>query len=62
MILDSAKVINADTKIEDVPIKTVVIGEAYIERAKTRRKGKGPSVAILPQMRGHSGTFGARGG
>src|SRR5580700_4668198 len=36
--LDSAKIINADTKIEDVPIKTVVIGEAYIERAKTRSR------------------------
>jgi hypothetical protein len=33
--LDSAKIINADTKIEDVPVKTVVIGEAYIERSKT---------------------------
>ena len=35
--LDSAKVINADTNIEGVPIKTVVIGEAYIERAKTEK-------------------------
>jgi predicted component of type VI protein secretion system len=35
--LDSAKIINADTKIEDVPIKTVVIGEAYIERAKSAK-------------------------
>jgi hypothetical protein len=35
--LDSAKIINADTKIEEVPIKTVVIGEAYIERAKSAK-------------------------
>jgi len=35
--LDSAKVINADTNIEGVPIRTVVIGEAYIERAKTEK-------------------------
>lgn len=35
--LDSAKVINADTNIEGVPIRTVVIGEAYIERPKNRR-------------------------
>ena len=47
--LDSAKIINADTKIQGVPIKTVVIGEAYIEpkdrkiadlRLHNRRKGK----------------------
>jgi hypothetical protein len=35
--LDSARIINADTKIEDVPIKTVVIGEAYMERAKSAK-------------------------
>ena len=35
--LDSARVINADTKIEDVPVKTVVIGEAYIERSKSQK-------------------------
>jgi hypothetical protein len=35
--LDSAKVINTDTNIEGVPIRTVVIGEAYIERAKTEK-------------------------
>lgn len=33
--LDSAKIISADTKIEEVPVKTVVIGEAYIERGKS---------------------------
>jgi hypothetical protein len=30
--LDSAKVINADTAIEGVPVRTVVIGDAYIEQ------------------------------
>lgn len=30
--LDSARVIKADTTIENVPIKTVVIGDAYVER------------------------------
>ena len=35
--LDSAKTINAETRIEDVPVKTVVIGEAYIERAKKEK-------------------------
>ena len=32
--LDSTRVINTDTKIEGVPVKTVVIAEAYIERGK----------------------------
>ena len=35
--LDSAKIIKAETKIEDVPIRTVVIGDAYIERTKTSK-------------------------
>jgi hypothetical protein len=35
--LDSAKIIKADTMIEDVPVKTVVIGDAYIERTKTTK-------------------------
>jgi hypothetical protein len=33
--LDSAKIISADTKIEEVPVKTVVVGEAYVERGKS---------------------------
>jgi hypothetical protein len=32
--LDSATIIKADTKIEDTPVKAVVLGEAYIERKK----------------------------
>ena len=35
--LDSAKVIKADTTIENVPIRTVVIGDAYVERTKTTK-------------------------
>ena len=35
--LDSAKIIKADTAIEDVPIRTVVIGDAYVERTKTTK-------------------------
>jgi hypothetical protein len=35
--LDSAKVMKADTMIENVPIKTVVIGDAYVERTKTTK-------------------------
>src|SRR5271156_5224863 len=35
--LDSAKVIKADTTIENVPIRTVVIGDAYGERTKTSK-------------------------
>jgi hypothetical protein len=35
--LDSAKVIKADTTIENVPVKTVVIGDAYVERTKTTK-------------------------
>jgi hypothetical protein len=35
--LDSAKVMKADTTIENVPIKTVVIGDAYVERTKTTK-------------------------
>jgi len=30
--LDSAKIIQAETKIEEVPIRTVVIAEAYVEK------------------------------
>ncbi|MGA8587557.1 MAG: hypothetical protein WB715_27675 [Roseiarcus sp.] len=35
--LDSAKIIKTDTAIEDVPIRTVVIGDAYFERTKTTK-------------------------
>jgi hypothetical protein len=35
--LDSARIIHTDTKIEDTPIKTVVIGDAYVERTKTTK-------------------------
>jgi hypothetical protein len=35
--LDSARIIKADTTIDNVPIKTVVIGEAYVERTKTTK-------------------------
>lgn len=35
--LDSAKIIKADTSIENVPIKTVVVGDAYVERTKTTK-------------------------
>ena len=31
---DSATIIKADTKIENTPVKAVVLGEAYIERKK----------------------------
>jgi hypothetical protein len=35
--LDSAKIIKADTTIENVPIRTVVVGDAYVERTKTTK-------------------------
>jgi hypothetical protein len=35
--LDSAKIIRAETMIESVPIRTVVIGDAYVERTKTTK-------------------------
>jgi hypothetical protein len=35
--LDSAKIIKTETTIEDVPIRTVVIGDAYVERTKTTK-------------------------
>jgi hypothetical protein len=35
--LDSAKIIKTDTAIEDVPIRTVVIGDAYVERTRTTK-------------------------
>ena len=35
--LDSARIIKADTTIEDVPIRTVVIGEAYVERTRSTK-------------------------
>ena len=35
--LDSAKIIKTETTIEDVPVRTVVIGDAYVERTKTTK-------------------------
>ena len=35
--LDSAKIIRTETTIESVPIRTVVIGDAYVERTKTTK-------------------------
>jgi len=35
--LDSAKIIKTDSKIEDTPVRTVVIGDAYVERTKTTK-------------------------
>jgi hypothetical protein len=35
--LDSAKVIKAEAKIENTPVRTVVIGDAYVERTKTTK-------------------------
>ena len=35
--LDSAKIIKTDTRIESVPIRTVIVGDAYIERTKTTK-------------------------
>ena len=32
--LDSARVINTDAKIEEVPVRTVVIAEAYVEKGR----------------------------
>jgi hypothetical protein len=42
--LDSAKVINADTAIEGVPVRTVVIGDAYVEKG---RKDKPQTLVCL---------------
>lgn len=40
LVLDpeSLAITAADTKVEDVPVKTVILGEAYIERNKTAGK------------------------
>ena len=35
--LASARIIRANTTIENVPIRTVVIGDAYVERTKTTK-------------------------
>jgi hypothetical protein len=35
--LDSAKIIKANTTIENVPIRTIVVGDAYVERTKTTK-------------------------
>jgi hypothetical protein len=35
--LDSARIIKADTAIENVPIRAVVIGEAYVERTRSTK-------------------------
>ena len=58
--LDSAKIIKADTTIENVPIRTVVIGDAYVERTKSTKpqtlvciigdKGKVLLDAVLRQV------------
>ena len=42
--LDSAKVIHADTAIEGVPVRTVVIGDAYVESG---RKDKPQTLVCL---------------
>ncbi|MDB5513030.1 MAG: hypothetical protein JWR08_2513 [Enterovirga sp.] len=34
---DSAVVAKADTKVEDTPVRTVVMGEAYLERNKSEK-------------------------
>ncbi|WP_112833304.1 hypothetical protein [Ensifer sp.] len=36
--LESLAITAADTKVEDVPVKTVILGEAYIERGGTAGK------------------------
>jgi hypothetical protein len=35
--LDSARIIKTEEKIENVPIRTIVLGDAYIERTKTTK-------------------------
>ena len=65
--LDSAKIIKADTTIENVPIKTVVIGDAYVERTKSTKpqtlvciigdKGKVLLHAVLRQVIAREVTF-----
>ena len=40
--VDGMTVAKANTKVEDTPIKTIVIGNAYLEKGKTRA---GPSCA-----------------
>jgi len=35
--LDSAKIIKTDTTIEDVPSRTIVISDAYVEHTKTTK-------------------------
>lgn len=59
--LDSARIIKADTTIENVPIRTVVIGDAYVERTKIhqaadarmrdRGQGKSPADAVFRQVK-----------
>ena len=33
--LDSLSISKADTKVEDTPIRTVIMGDAYLERGRT---------------------------
>jgi hypothetical protein len=32
--LDSAKIINTDARIEEIPVRTVVIADAYVEKGR----------------------------
>ncbi len=36
--LDGMTIAKADTRIEDIPIRTVVIGDAYLEKGKTETR------------------------
>ncbi|NLS06967.1 hypothetical protein HGP14_27080 [Rhizobium sp. P32RR-XVIII] len=38
MDMESLAISKADTKVEDVPVKTVILGEAYIARKETTGK------------------------
>ena len=34
---DAVTIAKADTKVEDTPVKTVIMGDAYLERGKTEK-------------------------
>jgi hypothetical protein len=38
--MDTLTVSKANTKIEDTPVRTIIMGEAYLERKETRRCGR----------------------
>ena len=49
--MDSMTVAKANTKVEDTPIRTIIVGDAYLEQGK---KGLPPHVSVFDWREGQS--------